>query len=441
MLGTIAAVVVIGTTVISTHPPGTGSPPPPPGSANFFVDTNGGTCTRNSTPAAYVDTTACASFNAAYQAASKGDLVLVQAGTYGNQTFVRKASISTGPYSIEPDGSEVTFRPASGVGTVTLGDLSASGGGASGCDPQTTCRDSRTSTWTMTEHVLVEDMSLDSTGTFSFNYVRDFHLDNIEINAQAYLDHSQYFSLTNSDVGGWSNAATNGSDGMEWGEGMDWILVENTTVHDITTDAGCAPVCHPDGFSINDIYGNCGEQGSFVLSGNRFWNNDIINQRGGCDNMIVQNSFYGLSNHAYSAQFHGDNSTIRFNTIQGDYQATGSGESQGQVWLGNIGPQIGFACPYSPSAGSASYNVWVDRPVTCNAGANNSQVANMNGWFVNAGEPFDGHITSSATAAIGKVPAASCPTTDWDGTPFTDIDGQVRPLDTNCDAGADERDD
>jgi hypothetical protein len=50
--------------------------------ANLWVDTNGGTCTRQATAGAYVDAQACGSLNAAYAAASPGDLVLVKPGTY-----------------------------------------------------------------------------------------------------------------------------------------------------------------------------------------------------------------------------------------------------------------------------------------------------------------------------------------------------------------------
>jgi hypothetical protein len=178
-----------------------------------------------------------------------------------------------------------------------------------------------------------------------------------------------------------------------------------------------------------------------VFRRNTFYNNDIINWRGGCDGMIVENNFFGASNHAFSVQFHGDDAIIRFNVLQGDIQNTGSGESDNQVWLGNVGPTIGSSCPNPLSSGVVgTHNVW-SRPTTCGGGANNTQTSNFSGWFVNAGEPFDGHITSSATGAINKVPAASCPTTDFDGNPFSDFDEQTRPIDTNCDAGADERDD
>ena len=62
----------------------------------FWVDTNGGSCTRSASGAGYSDAAACASFNAAYQAASAGDLIQVSAGTYASQSINQKPS-ATGP--------------------------------------------------------------------------------------------------------------------------------------------------------------------------------------------------------------------------------------------------------------------------------------------------------------------------------------------------------
>ena len=66
-----------------------------PNDANLWVDTNGGTCTRQATAGAYNDAAACASFDAAYQKASPSDVVLVKAGTYPTQTIESKPSATT----------------------------------------------------------------------------------------------------------------------------------------------------------------------------------------------------------------------------------------------------------------------------------------------------------------------------------------------------------
>lgn len=93
--------VAVGThsfTLTATGPGGTASanenwsvqavqppPPPPSGTPNLWIDSNGGTCTRT-TGAAYNDASACASFAAAYTAASSGDTVGV-IGSLGTQKF------------------------------------------------------------------------------------------------------------------------------------------------------------------------------------------------------------------------------------------------------------------------------------------------------------------------------------------------------------------
>lgn len=55
---------------------------PAAGTANLWVDTNGGTCTRHSTATTYVDADACASLDAARDAAQCGDMVEIRAGDY-----------------------------------------------------------------------------------------------------------------------------------------------------------------------------------------------------------------------------------------------------------------------------------------------------------------------------------------------------------------------
>src|SRR3954470_7018922 len=49
--------------------------------AHLWVDTNGGSCTRTSSPAVYNDATACASMQAAQTAASAGDTVILKNGS------------------------------------------------------------------------------------------------------------------------------------------------------------------------------------------------------------------------------------------------------------------------------------------------------------------------------------------------------------------------
>jgi hypothetical protein len=376
------------------------------------VDGNGGSCVRQATPGGYADAQACGSFNAAYQAASKGDLVLVKAGTYGTQSFSRKAALASGPYSVTPDGSEVRFRPESG--TVTVNDININDGA-----DQTT----------FIEHITFED--IDSEYGYYVNGGRDIHFVRPAFRGEGTLDHSSYASFQDCDVGGWTDANARGSDGFEWGEGFHYVLVEGCVFHDILTDNG---VAHPDAVSINNFAGDCS---NFTARRNRFYNNDIINWRGGCDGMVVENNFFGQSNHAFTVQLHGDDAVIRFNTIEGDIQNTGSGESDRQRWTGNIVAGPGSSCPNSSSSGVVSQlNVWRSRPITCGGAANNAQVASFTGYFVslnpNGPTGSDLHLSPTAVAALSKVPGSS-------GCVADDIDREARSTSASCDAGADER--
>ena len=60
---------------------------PPPGSAQLWVDTNGGSCRRSAAPRTYVDGQACSSLQSAYNAARTGDTVGIRTGVYPGQTL------------------------------------------------------------------------------------------------------------------------------------------------------------------------------------------------------------------------------------------------------------------------------------------------------------------------------------------------------------------
>ena len=89
------------------------TPPPPLGTsvANIWVDTNGGSCTRQQSPVAYTvgDAQSCSSLNAAYLAASPGDSVLVASGIYTDQ-YIGWKNNATSP--------NITMQPASNANVI-----------------------------------------------------------------------------------------------------------------------------------------------------------------------------------------------------------------------------------------------------------------------------------------------------------------------------------
>jgi len=66
-----------------------------PPTANLWVDTDGGTCARSSTPALYNSATACASVQLANNAATCGDRITIAAGTYDQQTANKNCASAT----------------------------------------------------------------------------------------------------------------------------------------------------------------------------------------------------------------------------------------------------------------------------------------------------------------------------------------------------------
>jgi Right handed beta helix region/Fibronectin type III domain len=130
---------------------------PPPGTAHLWVDTNGGSCARRASPAAYSDGQAC-SWNGAYQAAQTGDFVGVRGGNYGD--------VKIGPNKGSIAAPGVTFRTAAGEAVVVKdfenGAISG-GGGASNVRFIGPAR-ARTFRTDRTDNVVIDNWNVDCGG-------------------------------------------------------------------------------------------------------------------------------------------------------------------------------------------------------------------------------------------------------------------------------------
>lgn len=82
--------------------------------ANLWVDTNGGTCVRQASAAAYADAAACSTFDGAFAAASAGDVVRIKTGSYGDQNLTARSNT----------GAQIQFRAD---GAVTFAVLNLRG--------------------------------------------------------------------------------------------------------------------------------------------------------------------------------------------------------------------------------------------------------------------------------------------------------------------------
>lgn len=91
--------------------PGGGGGGATPGTANLWIDTNGGTCARSSSPVSYNTDTACASMQAAHAASVCGDTVGIAPGSYGAQSVSGSPLCSLGSevHFISYDTTRPTF--------------------------------------------------------------------------------------------------------------------------------------------------------------------------------------------------------------------------------------------------------------------------------------------------------------------------------------------
>lgn len=98
--------VWVGSTPTPTVTP---TPTPDPGQAHLWVDTNGGTCSRDAQgDAAYSDAAACGTFDAAWDAATAGDVIRVRPGTYAEQLVTGDKASETWIIG-DGDGDDVTL--------------------------------------------------------------------------------------------------------------------------------------------------------------------------------------------------------------------------------------------------------------------------------------------------------------------------------------------
>jgi hypothetical protein len=404
------------------------NPPPAEGTANLWIDSNGGTCTRSSSAVAYVDGTACSSMNAAYLAASAGDTVRAQTGTYSAQTI----DYNAGKYTL---GSRVIFEMA-GFTAPTV----ASDGGA---------------------HIEVRNITL--TGTTSVEIRAD---DGSSITAASHAGKDWVFdggsmknfllrnaadiTIRNMVIGDLDVFAA-GADVPKVGaynavSGPELpstnITITNNTFRNIWSSNQAAS--HPECF-----YFDGGIQ-TMVMSRNHFYGCGVMDLHGDpvggaigpINDVTIENNFFdwardengttvGATINLKQAPNGYNNFIIRYNTILGNFVSeTGATWTNPQIY-GNV--FVGHSGCADAISSSAWSNNMMDA-VTCgstdtvaNAGIVSSSVADCT-----MGSCFQNNLHLSST---------SSPAVDAGGATFpsVDFDGDSRPLGGGADLGADEK--
>lgn len=261
--GQILATVAVATVAVGGAAliPGVVTDSSSPGGANLWVDTNGGTCTRSSSAMEYSDAAACATFDAAYQAASSGDTVLVRAGTYSFQTINVASPNKTSTVVIQAvEGATVDVAGAriNGADYVTLQDL--------------------VNTQSQSPFSMNDDGAGNDPDNNTFKDLQGPWFDILG---------GSNNTVSGGDYGDCVADASNSCTGRLTGDGQ---MIDGVTIHNITSSN--ETVFHPDGTFVRGCT-------SCVIRNSTYYNNQITNIR-------IQNCC-GLSNNngleIYNNQF------------------------------------------------------------------------------------------------------------------------------------------
>jgi hypothetical protein len=393
-----------------------------PGTANIWVDTNGGTCTRSASLVAYADAAACGSFDAANDVCQNGDLVRVTSGSYGNQT-------GTGSNSRT---SACTITKAAGA-TVSLTDLTVS------------------SSWTTWQDLPVDIIQEGSGGGEpTINGGHDITLDNVGGRRFYIIGNSsnETFNITirNSDFGPLVSCGggahiktpTAGGDDPDPATQPHDIVLDHITLHDFSVPESC-PTAHLDCLHTfyhynltvrRSVFHHCG-MGEGSVSDDRGYGILEDSRTPGAENDLFENNvFYANGIEGFSLRGppgeNFDGVTVRYNSGSDTISCQSCTATYANVLFeGNAATSLGGACG---SGVTWRYNV-VAGSFGCSGTGNQASTAP---GFTDAANG-DFHLTGAAAARAAGNPG-SCPTNDYDG------DTRPIPGATTCDAGADERD-
>lgn len=414
-----AAIVTAG--VIAATPwVGNGS------NANLWVDTNGGTCTRQATAGQYVDAAACGSFSAAASAASAGDTIRVKAGTYAAQSVTK-----TGLTRDSNFDNNIQFIADGGAGSVTVASLSV------GSSSQNT-------------YGAVSFDGFHSTGGPAIQWAKDVRFANMEANDMTYVSNSQDIKFQSYKVqpNGWptvSSAAFNNG----WGFGIaQQTSGAAATPANITWDGvivrgvrATFAADHPDGVFMFRGGGvsTSTQWTGIVVRNSLFYNNECINWRYNDANpaaVTFENNFFdssvsGISGCGYySISVASSTGTYRNNTVRGGIQVR-EGDCPAncgatRVWRSNIllGGWSNSGC--SDLSGDTWNKNMLDGSNRCSSNDTNTTTGAL--AFVGGSTYPNAMFIGASSVAKDAGDAGSYPATDYLGT--------TRPVGAGPDVGA-----
>ena len=369
------------------------------------VDTDGGSCSRQSTPVAYIGATACGTFSAAYAAARAGDTVGIKAGNYpGNQSAGSntKGGVVT---MIGEDGARIVDSSRSGgdnteglglSGNVTLRNVDIGG-----YQPFLYLGGNTNTTW---ENSTFEAAQGDRT----CGYTEPILIQSFETDPQI-----GDIALRNVTIGNQTRDDTLcGSTPFH----LEQVRIDNN-VNGVTFDGVSFEKCS-----------ECGSGQLFITTSQTTTPDPA--------NLVIQNSiFKGSANYAWQMHSNVDRCVgyrFLYNTF-GQAQDTECATNDDVQWVGNLGPRS--TCS---SDGSFSRNVWQGM-ANPNCGSTDKWISGSNGSTSALGLDSQYRLIAGSPAIdAGETTGSTDVCTHSLGG--VDIDGQPRPTaGGKCDAGADER--
>lgn len=378
--------------------------------ANLWIDTNGGTCTRQGTAATYVDAAACSSMQTAIAACTAGDTIRMKAGSYGSQTItatkttpgctVIAESTTTLTGTLTTNGAWYEIQNVSGTGW----NITARGVN------NIICRDCHFSgnsgvTWQNSgggaDGVMYSDISWIGGSLTNFSTSGDA---------------CAFCIYTMADVAG-GNGYT-----------VDTLLIEGVTFDDVVNTGGVG-----NHFEVIRVDGNID---GFHLRRSTFTNNVTSTAliffttfRGDKpQNITIENNFFGDLGDAFNTidmNFGGltcSNWTFRYNTFLDSPLAGGNCSYSSVLWVGNLMPRG------SCQGNTFRYNVGYGSSGSACSGTGNSVTTTAGAALGGAGGFY---LQSGSTAIDAAADAGSdCISNDHDGN--------SRYTGARCDAGAHE---
>lgn len=390
--------------------------------ANLWVATSPGTCTRSASQVPYTASTACSSFAAAWGAASAGDTILVRAGTYPAQTIAKpdKSGTTVTTFGAE-NGTGVTvaslYISASYVEVdniaLTYDSTSVNPGGIN-------IGDGAQSDTSYTTHVTVKN------GTAQTVFIVGQYITLLGGSYGNY-DPCQSSSSQEDTIDVWCNNACS----ME----SRYITFDGVTIHDNTDHGNTCSGLPGSGRHIDGAQFLGGT--NITIRNSSFYNNATSNimarpyMGAALGNWTVENNFMGATIDGGNGLCLGattddtltGTNLVRYNTMEQDMVNIGAGTI---AIYGNILNNNSGLCV---AHGTWSYNVFDGSYSGCGTNSKHASalfVSNPSASF--RGPAPDLHLVSNSTAAH----AAGDPS----NYPATDIDGQVRI--SPPDAGADQ---